>query len=78
MKKVLGILLALTITVGAFAGLTLLSVSAASRSALVNGEYLFEDFENNSAAYFNTPLGGSIALAKKQRVRLPMETATIH
>lgn len=44
MKKVLGILLALTITVGAFAGLTLLSVSAASRSALVNGEYLFEDF----------------------------------
>ena len=65
MKKVLGILLALTITVGAFAGLTLLSVSAASRSALVNGEYLFEDFENNSAAYFNTPLGGSIALAKK-------------
>lgn len=65
MRKVLGILLALTISVGAFAGLTLLSVSAASRSALVNGEYLFEDFENNSAAYFNAPLGGSIALAKK-------------
>ena len=65
MRKVLGILLALALTVGAFAGLTLLSVSAASRSALVNGEYLFEDFEGNSADYFNKPLGGDIALAKK-------------
>lgn len=45
MKKVLGILLALTLTVGAFAGLTLLSVSAASQTALVEGKSLTEDLK---------------------------------
>ena len=52
MKKVLGILLALTLTVGAFAGLTLLSVSAASQTALVEGKSLTE--------YINAPLGGTV------------------
>ena len=65
MRKVLGVLLALTIAVGAFAGLTLLSVSAASRSALVEGEYLFEDFENGTAASFNAPLGGTVEIVNK-------------
>ncbi len=60
MKKVLGILLALTLTVGAFAGLTLLSVSAASQTALVEGKSLTEDFEGNTNQYINAPLGGTV------------------
>ncbi len=60
MKKVLGILLALTLTVGAFAGLTLLSVSAASQTALVEGKSLTEDFEGNTNQYMNAPLGGTV------------------
>ena len=60
MKKVLGILLALTLTVGAFAGLTLLSVSAASQTALVGGKSLTEDFEGNTNQYINAPLGGTV------------------
>ena len=60
MKKVLGILLALTLTVGAFAGLTLLSVSAESQTALVEGKSLTEDFESNTNQYINAPLGGTV------------------
>ena len=60
MKKVLGILLALTLTVGAFAGLTLLSVSAESQTALVEGKSLTEDFEGNTNQYINAPLGGTV------------------
>lgn len=60
MKKVLGILLALTLAVGAFAGLTLLSVSAASQTALVEGKSLTEDFEGNTNQYINAPFGGTV------------------
>ena len=53
MKKALGILLALTLAVGAFVGLSLLSVSAAtSQTTIVDGEYLYDDFEEESNAYF--------------------------
>ena len=51
MKKVLGVLLAMALTVGAFAGLTILSASA--QAALVEGQSLTEDFEGNTNTYFS-------------------------
>ena len=56
MKKALGILLALTLAVGAFAGLSLLSVSAAtSQTTIVDGEYLYDDFEEEMRILFRSP-----------------------
>ena len=51
MKKVLGVLLAMALTVGAFAGLTILSASA--QAALEEGQSLTEDFEGNTNTYFS-------------------------
>lgn len=66
MKKALGILLALTLAVGAFAGLSLLSVSAAaSQATLVNGEYLYDDFEKESTAYFTVQSTGAVEIVSK-------------
>ena len=66
MKKALGILLALTLAVGAFAGLSLLSVSAAtSQTTIVDGEYLYDDFEEESNAYFVPQSSGTVELVSK-------------
>ena len=51
MKKVLGVLLAMALTVGAFAGLTILSASA--QAALEKGQSLTEDFEDKTNTYFS-------------------------
>lgn len=66
MKKALGILLALTLTIGAFAGLSLLSVSAAtSQTTVVEGKYLFDDFEESSNAYFVPQSSGTVEIVSK-------------
>lgn len=72
MKKVLGVLLALTLAVGAFAGLTLLSVSAASQPGLVEGKSLVEDFESGQNAYMGSFAGG------KAEVKSAAEGAPVH
>ncbi|MBR2860712.1 MAG: hypothetical protein IKB86_02600 [Clostridia bacterium] len=48
MKKLLGILLVLALTVGAFSGLTLFSMSAGAAGSYANDSEFFIDFENES------------------------------
>ncbi len=66
MKKLLGVLLALTIAVSVFAGLTLLSVSAVeSQTGVVDGQYFFDDFEGNSNKNFSVQTDGTVSVASK-------------